>query len=86
MRTIWKFPLNMSYETVINAPLGASFRHVDRDPTGKLCVWMEVETLNSSIPKTIYVIGTGHLVPPHSNYLASIVDGSFVWHLYEVSQ
>ena len=90
-RTIWKFPLGPSAAAVHGFPLsqeifgvpwGAYFVHVGQDPNSDWCLWAEVDRSNMRTSLKVFVIGTGHEVPEGATYLASIVDGPFVWHVY----
>jgi hypothetical protein len=83
MRTIYKYPLEITGEQKIQMPEGARLRHVGLDTTDTPCVWAEVETNNPTWPVTIYLSGTGR--PLHNyarNYVGSFVERSLVWHIY----
>ena len=54
-------------------------------------VWFEVPTPDdwprsdhTAGTQQVQVVGTGHPVPDEWRWLASMVDGPLVWHLYEV--
>jgi hypothetical protein len=59
-----------------------------------LCVWAVVDTGNEPEERIFQIFGTGHPLPEnavvawgiddgHSNYRDTILDGPFVWHIFE---
>lgn len=84
MRTIFKYPLQLQDSQRIMVPTGAIPRHLDVDPRGVLCLWMEVEDTNSGVGLPVYIRGTGHQIPEDlpAEFFSSVVSGPFVWHVF----
>jgi len=49
-----------------------------------LHVWMMVETNESQVPHEFVVIGTGQELPL-GDHIGTVLEGAFVWHVFEVS-
>lgn len=83
MKTIYKYPIEITDEQEIQIPFGATVIHAGLDPQGTPCVWAMVETRNSPEPVSIFVVGTGNSLPfvPES-HVGSFVQGQFVWHVF----
>lgn len=71
-------PYPITFEAPCDArPVSAALQH------GKCCVWFECNPKMAKEKLTIYVVGTGFgAVPDHYRFFGTIVDGSYVWHLY----
>lgn len=83
MTTIWKYTLGATDHQRIEVPGGAKFRHAGHDPLGQLAIWLELNTDRNKEAIDIYIHGTGHMIPQEDKvFLASVVLGSFVWHIY----
>lgn len=93
MRRIFKYPIPLpSLEpehpggAKIQMPKFSAVVSVGLDPQGVFCIWAEVD------PDAIYgyderefvIAGTGHFVPEGGAHIGQVVQGPFVWHLYEV--
>jgi hypothetical protein len=86
MKTIWKYPVGFYGPNHISLPADAKILHVDRRDhiSHAVAFWAEV---NPSIPSEIrsfQVVGTGHQISPNMEHIGTTIDGSYVWHLYEV--
>jgi hypothetical protein len=47
-------------------------------------LWAEVDPDNATEERLFTIIGTGHSVNSNfPNYLGTIQDGNYVWHIYE---
>ena len=87
MKTIWKFPLQVTDEQFVEMPPGSEILCVQTQretPT----LWARVNESNRpNVFKTIIIVGTGHKVPEKANLLYvgtfQIMDGSFVGHVFE---
>lgn len=90
MTAIWKYQLPLTDEPVLNMPVNAKIIHVD-DQHGVLCLWAEVDRDEElvpflTMPRQFYVVGTGHTFDrTGKRYLGSVIQDSFVWHVYERS-
>lgn len=83
MRTIWKFPFNIADEQTLRIPARAKIIHVGEDPTGRPCIWAEVDSSDRLVDWTIFVIPTGGVVfPKVGKHIGSFVSSPFVWHVY----
>ncbi len=86
-KTVWKFPLGLWNEESIIVPEGSVFRSVGMQRS-KLCVWVEVSTdaTLAKCSRTIYVCGTGHLIPEGDaiKFIGTAIDHdlNLVWHVY----
>lgn len=82
MKTIYKYPIKITYHQTIDMPDGAKIIHTGVDPIGQACLWAEVQPANPAIPRSILVVGTGSLLPV-GNHLGSFTQGPYVCHVYE---
>lgn len=84
MKTIWKFPINMTAcRSTIDVPNAGIARHVGLDPQGQPCLWFEVNPFANTVARAVFVVGTGGDVPDEiATYFASFIQGPFVWHIY----
>jgi len=83
MRTVWKFELQRERHQKIQAPsVGFNAIHVGTQD-GTLQLWADVETEEGIGAIDVWLVGTGHEVP-HAGieYVGSIMDNFFVWHVY----
>ena len=83
MRTIWKYPVEITDRFIWNIPSGAKFLTLDSNP--QLAMWFEVD---SDAPKEIrqfVVFGTGHQMQEDVNltYLGTVFVLGLVFHVYE---
>ena len=96
MRTVWKYPLliaDMQHDNAhaffdISVPEGADVLYVASQGQGDLAtIWFDVVTTRQNVVRRIYIVGTGHAVPPAPSvlHIGSAIDGPFVWHLFEES-
>lgn len=84
--SIWKFPLTVTDYQTLTMPEGAEILSV-QDQDGALCLWALVDPQAPMVERLIEVFGTGHPIPTNMgisrNYLASVQQGRFVWHVFE---
>jgi hypothetical protein len=92
MKTIWKFPFEITDKQLIEMPAGAHIVHVGFDPNRTPCLWAEVDP-GPRVPRvqrTIYVFGTGRELAfgerEVGQHLGTFNDGPFVWHIYAPAQ
>ena len=94
MKTIYKYPLPIEQEFKLQLPKRAEFLYGGLDPAGDLCMWYEVDADTETEEHVFGVFGAGHTVPEDVRdengdytlavwHLFSVVQGSFVWHIYE---
>lgn len=85
MRTIWKFPIQVTDLQSVTMPDGAKIltAAVQR---GQPCLWAEVDPSAPMCERSIAIFGTGHELPDDpGSYIGTFqVDhGVFVFHVYE---
>ena len=80
MKTVYKYKIGSGE---LQLPYGAKVLTAAMQGN-EICLWAEVD--DEAVPehRTFYVYGTGHIVPEDSCYVATVFDGAFVWHVYEV--
>jgi len=88
-RVIHKYPLELTERQTIKHLPCFTPAHVGLDPSGALCLWAEVDLIDSApiCSIDVEIFGTGHTIPPPPHHWArqfvgSVVQGSFVWHVY----
>lgn len=84
MITIYKYPIQIVDRQNIELPVSASILHAGLDPQGVSCLWcsLNTEDTNKNVV-TIIIVGTGHELPPDAkHYIASFIDGAYVWHAW----
>ena len=83
MRTIYKYPIEITDSQEIEMPISAEPIHAGLDPQGTPCVWAKVRTDNKKDSVTIYVVGTGNPIPRMARkHIGSFNQGPFVWHIF----
>ncbi len=84
MYVIWKFRVDVG-ETTISLPVGAEFLDVQMQG-GSITLWYGVHPESSALGRKIVVVGTGlnMKVRPHGEYLGTVQQNEFVWHVFDV--
>jgi hypothetical protein len=83
MKTIYKYPVQITDRQQVSMPSGALIVHFANDPGGQPSIWAEVETTNPVVSHDLWIVGTGHPIPDAALiHVASMVCQCFVWHLY----
>lgn len=89
MLTIYKYKLNKSGINQIQMPMDASVISVGLDPKDDICIWAIVDTEKNMDTRTFFVAGTGWDITEELlefseiNYLGTVKQGSFMWHIFE---
>jgi hypothetical protein len=78
--TIWKFEINL-FQTIIELPAGYKIIDV-QEQNGNICLWAIVDPNNELSKVETRAIGTGMNVPEGYNYLSTVQQGVFVWHIF----
>ncbi len=87
-KTIWKYPLSLGSNT-LSMPLHSQILSAQLQ-SGTINIWVladESEKIKED--RTISIFGTGHPLPAKadvSNWIATIQDGQYVWHLFEFTK
>lgn len=86
MKTIWKFPLQITDRQTCFLPKGARILTVQFQDYD-LCMWAEVDPKELVEPVGISVYGTGNPVENKPGiYLATVQRDGLVWHVYRDEQ
>lgn len=89
--TIWKYPLVITDEQVLNVPLGFRPLWVGVQ-NGQVMLWAEVGTqsdviepdLRANRQRRVRIIGTGNRMPNMAGfkYVGTVEQAPFIWHVY----
>lgn len=86
MRTIYKYPMSKSVDT-LELPVGAHLLRVDmQQDTPTLWALVDPEASKENI--RIAILGTGHQYPETDDevrHINTFFDGPFVWHAFDLS-
>lgn len=85
MRTIHKQALNIISEQSLSLPSDAKIRSIQVQQD-TICIWYEFEPNieRLDIKRTFLIIGTGHKFNEQNlEYIGTVLNGPFVWHIYE---
>lgn len=77
---IWKFPIENGQ--AIQIPEGSEPLHVAEDPQGQVCIWALIDPEKELAARMVTVVGTGWDVPDAAQYIGTIHQGAYVWHIY----
>jgi hypothetical protein len=85
VRTIHKFPLSFTdgWQTVEMQssvrPVLVAMQH------GVPTLWCDVDADADGVAfkREFCVVGTGHTAPSDGEHVGSVIDGQFVWHIFE---
>jgi hypothetical protein len=85
MITIWKYPIQVVDRQMVKMPHSAKIICAKMQ-FGQLCLWAEVtDQPVRAEDREIMIVGTGHPITSTAyKYIESVVDGNFVWHIFEV--
>jgi hypothetical protein len=85
MKTIFKYGLDLTDKQKIQLPAGAIILSTMMQ-YGQLRLWCEVESETTRTEeREIMIVGTGNPINSTAyKYIGSVIDGSFVWHVFEV--
>jgi hypothetical protein len=87
VRTIWKYKLQETANIQqFDIPFPATVCHVGIDADGLLCVWVEIKDTDSVHVRQwqLRIHGTGSAIEPDDSFLASVRQGSYIWHVFIV--
>ena len=80
-KAIFKYPVTLTQTNHIR--LSGPIVHAAIAPgTSMIALWAEVG-VHGGRERTFQVFGTGHEIPDAAEYIATVFDGIFVWHIYE---
>ena len=81
--SVWKYPLEVTYEQTITVPEGAQFLTVQIQNEVP-CLWALVNPNTPTKPCNLLIIGTGHNVEAVGLYLGTfqLDHGTFIGHVF----
>ena len=90
MKTIYKYPLDITDVQQIYLRDGAKPLSVGFDGNNKLCLWAQIDTEAREMVCSIFIVGTGNSIPIVDSlvFIGSVIDkvtnprATFVWHIY----
>ncbi len=82
MMVIYKYTLQLADTSQLNLPLGAEVLCVKQQGR-KFSLWIKCDPAAPAETRTFHVVGTGHDVPDGAEYIDTILDGAYVWHIFE---
>jgi hypothetical protein len=84
--TVWKYPLSICDVQTISVPRGSEFLSI-QNQNDALVMWRRVSPNAPLEDLMLEITGTGHpMVAAPRRYLATVQDGSLVWHVWEIPQ
>lgn len=95
MKRIFKYEIDEVTDfPVITMPGGARILKFDVQRKGltqnnTLVIWAMIYTSHEPVSRKLAVVGTGNLCPSTctpDNYIDSVQDGPFVWHLFDLGE
>lgn len=85
MKTVWKFELPVQDDVTVSMPQGAIVLDVQSAHAGMLTLWAIVHPDEPTEDRAFHVRGTGHPLGEVGQYVATVSDGPFVWHVFEAA-
>ena len=83
MDTIWEFPLEFAPRQAITMPKGAKLLTVQTQQD-TICIWAIVSPAAPQETRVFIIVGTGDdLDDGTGEYLGTVQQGPYVWHLFE---
>ena len=87
MKTIWKYPLELTASQIIRMPACAKILSVQTQ-RGVPCLWVLCSEGGLNEVKRVAIYGTGHPMPSDPGEFVGTFqaeDGCFVWHVFDAS-
>lgn len=87
MKSIWKFPLQITDEQTLEIPKYSEMLAVQVQ-NGVPCLWARVDPTASKETRKIITHGTGHQVPPATGqYIGTyqVAGGDLVFHVFDAA-
>ena len=84
MMTIWKFPLEVVDDQIVDMPYGATILTVQAQ-NDVPCMWALVGTNNALVPRAFHIAGTGHPFNGVGDYVGTfqLSGGALVFHVFD---
>lgn len=81
MKKVWKFSIDLDDHVTIDMPGGAELLHVGLQDGIK--IWALVDPHQPLEKRRFRVAGTGHPIDVDVDPVGTVMDGRFVWHIFE---
>lgn len=82
--TVWKDTRPVQDHVVFRLPYPFRVLHFACQLPRMLTVWGEVDAESTvGVEMEYWVVGTGHPIPEDAVYVTTVMDGPYVWHVYE---
>ena len=86
MKTIYKYPLEITDRQVIEIPAGSEILSAQMQ-RGQLCLWVLVHTYEAPRHRDVYIFGTGNPIPQgfdrgYCLFVGTVQQGPLVWHIF----
>lgn len=86
MRKIYKYPLEIVDEQIVNVPAGAILLTV-QVVNNEICLYAIVDESQPLKQRLINIYGTGQPIDDEiylkSRYIDTVIHGQYVWHIFE---
>lgn len=82
LNRIWKFEIKLLDRQTVKLPSEFSILSAGMDPDGILCIWAAVNPESLARKIEIIVVGTGHPLPHVGDFIATVKDGPYMWHIF----
>lgn len=79
---IYKYPFVITTLQALEVPELFKPLHAGLDSSGTPCIWAEVDADGPMKEIAVHVVGTGGYAPFGAQYISTLVQGRFVWHIY----
>jgi hypothetical protein len=84
-RSVWKYPWPNQFEPLtLNLPRHTGIVHAAYQGD-VLTLWAEVYPEYETYSHTFRIYGTGWTIEGAGDYITTVHQGGFVWHIYEVA-
>lgn len=85
-KIIYKYPIQPGKNTV-RTFAGAIPRHVGLDPSGEMCIWLEVRRNMPEADFIVYAAATGQEIrQAYPSFVGSVLADKYMWHVYTESE
>lgn len=88
LEIIYKYEIPLGDKPKLHLPKGGRVLSI-QNQNDKICIWAIIDPSQKIIHEyELLIVGTGHQLPDLTQYtyLSSIQQGSFVWHLFHLTQ
>ena len=92
MKAIHRFIIELMYHQTIGIPTGFRVRHLapartqHEDIVDQIDIWAEVDTTKETVPIDVWIVGTGHPLPPDEVgpifVGTAVMPDNYVWHVF----